>query len=121
MITLLGQGEYQLLETKNLNKILKISDKGTYAWINAKGIGEILIFSHKKHKADYVLSVGKYRLYQVKDDSKLTDTIHLELSTGKSSWQGYLLITGFPNDKDKRSRIIPTEEIITKSSNFFSN
>lgn len=118
MITLLSQGDYQLIEIKNLSRILKISDKGTFAWINAKGIGEILNLTHKKQKAEYVLSVGKYRIYDVKDDPKLTDTLHLELSTGKGSWQGYLLITGLPTDKNKRSRIIPTKEIITKSSNF---
>lgn len=94
---------------------------GTYAWINAQGIGEILVASYKKHKADYVLAVGKYRLYEVKDEPKLTDTLHLELLTGKGNWQGYLLITGFPNKEDKRSRIIPTKEIITKSTGSFAS
>lgn len=116
MIRLAKQGNYQLIETKRLNKILSLSEKGTYAWVNAKGIGEILVASYKKHQADYVLAVGKYRLYEVKDEQKLADTIHLELSTGKGNWQGYLLITGFPTAKDKRSRIIPTKEIITKST-----
>lgn len=116
MIKLIKQGDYQLIETKGLNKVLNLSDKGTYAWINAEGIGEILVTSHKKHQADYVLAVGKYRLYEVKDEPKLADTLHLELTTGKGNWQGYLLISGLPTAKDKKNRIIPTKEIITKSS-----
>lgn len=116
MIKLIKQGDYQLIETKRLNKILSLSDKGTYAWVNAEGIGEILVSSYKEHEADYVLAVGKYRLYEVKDEPKLADTLHLELTTGKGNWQGYLLITGFPTEKDRKSRIIPTKEIITKSS-----
>lgn len=116
MIKLIKQGDYQLIETKGLTKVMSLSDKGTFAWINAEGIGEILVSSHKKHQADYILAVGKYRLYEVKDEPELADTLHLELSTGKGNWQGYLLITGFPSDKTKRSRIIPTKEIITKSN-----
>lgn len=124
MIKLIQQGDYELIETKRFNKILTLSEKGTYAWINVEGTGEILVSSHKrslradalkKHQTDYVLAVGKYRFYEVKDEPKLADTLHLELLTGKGNWQGYLLITGFPTEKDK-SRIIPTKEIITKSS-----
>jgi hypothetical protein len=34
---------------------------------------------------------------------------------GKGTWQGYLLPTGLPDDKKKRNRIIPTDEVITKT------
>ena len=72
--------------------------------------------SHKTHKADTVLSGGNYRLYDVDNEPKLSDQLHLELSTGNGSWQGYLLPTGLPTDTDKRNRIIPTGEVITKTT-----
>lgn len=115
MIRLLEKGKYTLIETVAHTKIL-ILDKKVFAWIDAKGIGEILIASHKTHKTDHVLSIGNYRLYGVKNEKALTDLIHLELYVGNGLWQAYLLTTGLPNENKKRVRIIPTKEIITKSS-----
>lgn len=115
MIRLLGQGDYQLTETRGITKILRLSDRGVFAWVNAGEIGEILVATTNKFNDLYTLASGKYRIYEVKDEPKLTDTLHLELFTGKGLWQGYLLITGFPTDEHKRTRIIPTNEIITKS------
>ena len=63
------------------------------------------------------MAVGKYRLYKVMDDPNLTDTWHLELAVGNGLWQGYLLPTGLPNNRKKRNRIIPTDELITKVRN----
>lgn len=105
-----------MIETKGQTKILTLDNKKTYAWVNVEEIGEILITSHKTHETDNILSVGDYRLYDVDDDPNLVDLQHLELSVGDGMWQGYLLLTGLPSDKDKRNRIIPTEEVITKSS-----
>lgn len=114
MILLIRQGEYTLVETKGQTKILSL-DKNKFAWINAEDIGEILVSSHKPHSVDHVLSIGKYRLYEVKDEKNLTDLTHLELLVGDSTWQGYLLTTGLPTAKKIRGRIIPTREIITKA------
>lgn len=114
MIKLLMEGHYNLVETKRQTKILTLDVK-TYAWVNALNIGEILVTSHKKHVTDNILAVGKYRLYDVKDEPDLTDLVHLELLVGDGLWQGYLLTTGLPTDENKRNRIIPTNEIITKS------
>lgn len=116
MVRLVKVGEYLLSETKTLIKILYLSEKGTYAWINAKGIGEILVSSQIKSPPEYTQASGKYRIYNVKDELKLTDTTHLELYIGKGNWQGYLLPTGLPNNKNKRKRIIPTKELITKAN-----
>lgn len=111
MIYLIKSGSYKLLETKNNTKILLIDDK-TFAWVEPK-TGEILVLSHKIHQSDCVLAVGHYELYDVIDESTLSDQLHLELEIGRSSWQGYLLPTGFPDNRKHRSRIIPTHEIIT--------
>jgi len=116
MIKLLEDGSYTLIETHKHIKILNLGKGKVFVWINAAGIGEILVASHNPHKTDHMLAVGKYRLYEVKDEPKLTDLIHLELMVGDGIWQGYLLTKGLPNiDDKKRVRIIPTKEVITKS------
>ena len=113
MIKLLKKGKYSLIETRNDVKVLTLDGKD-YVWIFSKSIGEMLIYTHKTHKTDQKLAKGEYRLYDVKDEPKLIDTMHLELSVGGNDWQGYLLITGFPKHKKSKSRIIPTDEIIPK-------
>jgi hypothetical protein len=115
MIKLIKEGSYELLETKDQTKILILDSKDTYAWINVKNIGEILVTSHKTHKTDCVLSNYMYRMYSVKNEPKFADLVHLELCVGKGKWQGYLLLKGLPTDKHKRGRIIPTQETISKS------
>jgi hypothetical protein len=118
MIKLLEDGNYTLIETQRHIKILNLGKEKVFAWINAAGIGEILVASHNPHKTDHILAVGRYRMYQVKDEAKLTDLIHLELLVGDGIWQGYLLTKGLPDvDNRKRVRIIPTREVITKSVN----
>lgn len=113
MIKLLSEGTYSLIETKNQTKILTLDNKNIYAWVNVLEIGEILITSQKTHQQDQVLALGKYRLYEVKDEPDLTDLVHLELLVGEGTWQGYLLPTGLPDEIKKRNRIIPTNETIT--------
>ena len=116
MIKLIQRGAYRIIETSKQIKILILDDKRSYAWINAGIIGKILVASHRPHKADYLLAVGKYRIYEIKDEPKLTDLVHLELLAGDGVWQGYLLTKGLPDREDKkRVRIIPTKEVITKS------
>jgi hypothetical protein len=119
MIKLMTEGSYELIETQNQIKVLILDKKDSFAWVNVKGLGEILVTTHKAHKTDCILSVGKYRLYKVKDEPHLTDLIHLELFVGHGTWQGYLLLSGLPTDKKKRNRIIPSREVITKTTLLF--
>ncbi|MFA6981487.1 MAG: hypothetical protein WC243_00460 [Patescibacteria group bacterium] len=116
MIKLIKEGHYELIETKGQTKILILDDKRTFAWIDVEDIGEILITSHNAHKTDNILAVGEYRLYDVVDEPELTDLEHLELSVGDGVWQGYLLPTGLPTDKDKRNRVIPTKQLIVDNN-----
>ena len=120
MIKLLKEGGYKLFETSGQTKVLVLDDDA-YAWINALNIGEILITSQSFHKIDHILSIGKYRLYEVEDEAKITDLEHLELFVGEGIWQGYLLPNGMPDLKNKRRRTIPTNELITKFSKHLSN
>jgi len=62
--------------------------------------------------------MGNYRIYDVDDESNLTDLQHLELQAGRDVWQSYLLLTGLPDDHKKRSRIIPTGETITGNNKY---
>ncbi len=113
MIQIVQRGQYQLIETKRRIKILVLDNKEAFAWINAGAIGEILVASHRSHRAASLLAVGSYRLYRVSDEPALTDQPHLELSVGNGSWQGYLLPTGLPTNRQGRKRIVPTPEHIT--------
>lgn len=114
MIKLIKKGTYQMVETKpGQTKILTLDNKAIYAWPNTT-VGEILVTSSKGHKIDCVLSVGEYRLYQVKDEPNLVDLTHLELQVGPKLWQGYLLPTGLPTKSNIRNRVIPTQETISK-------
>ncbi len=115
MIKLLKQGKYRLIETKAHKKILTLG-ANDYAWVNAIEIGEILVASHNPHIVDAILSVGNYWLYDVKDDPELTDLQHLELEVGPNTIQGFLLLTGLPTSKKKRSRIIPTNQLVGNKS-----
>lgn len=110
MITLQQSGEHKLIETKKNTKVLYLDDTA-YAWVEP-AIGELLVSTHKAHKADCVLSVGDYYLFDVTDEPELSDNQHLELQVGRDTWQGYLLLTGLPTDDKKRVRIIPTTEVI---------
>ncbi len=114
MITLYRQGNYQLFETNHNIKILKLNDQ-SYAWPYVKNIGEILVLSETKFDPVncHRITSGRYRLYKVRGEPTLTDLQHLELSVGGGLWQGYLLLTGLPTHSKQRSRIIPTDEIIT--------
>lgn len=112
MITLHRSGRYKLIETKTNTKVLYL-DNEVYAWVEPATIGEILVYSHKVHKTDYVLSMGTYKLYSVDDEPKLSDQVHLELEVSEGHWQGYLLLSGLPDDHHRRGRIIPTNETIT--------
>lgn len=109
----MGRGKYQVYKTVAGTKMLILDKKNAFAWIYAGRIGEILVESHAKNQRGCILASGAYRLYQVVNERRLTDQLHLELNTGDGIWQGYLLPTGLPSDIKKKNRIIPTQELIT--------
>lgn len=90
-----------------------VLDGQGYIWSYAPNIGELFTFSKHQHQVDYVIARGNYRIYRVKKEPALVDLEHLELSVGRGVWQGYLLLTGLPTAKKIRSRIVPTDEVIT--------
>ncbi len=117
MIDVKESGFYKLIETKSNVKILHLNDR-TYAWVEPKNIGEILVVTHKMHRTDCVIALGHYYIYTVDDEPNLSDIEHLELEVGMHAWQGYLLLTGLPNKGKKKARIIPTHETITGSPRY---
>ena len=54
------------------------------------------------------LSQGTYRLYDVRDELNLHETLHLELEDEGGFLTCYLLPNGFPNSRQKRVRQIVT-------------
>ena len=112
MITQIKQGNYRLIETDKITKILVLDDELYFAWVNAEGIGEVLIYVKGGYREQKVVTVGEYKLYSVKDEPKLVDLEHLELNVGLNKWQGYLLPTGLPTSEDQKNRIIPTDELV---------
>lgn len=116
MIQLIKRGDYTLMETKQRTKILALDSKEQFAWLYVKGIGDVLIRTRKKHKPINILAVGKYRVLDVEDEPNMADVPHLELSLSNGMWQDYLLVKGLPTHKDKRRRIIPSDEVITRAT-----
>ena len=115
MVKAIKQGEYQLLGLDEQNKVLHLSHKKKYIWERKGGVGEIRLGKLDDTKRSKMLASGKYRIYEVLDDAKLANGYHLELSTGKGKWQGYLLTKGLPGEENMSSIIIPTIQLITKS------
>lgn len=113
MIKLIEEGKYRLIETKGQVKILRL-EKKQFAWVWAEEIGEILVSSHVEHEIDHILSAGKYKIFEVENEPNLADLMHLELEVGEGMRQGYLLLTGLPDVEKKRSRIIPTKELVIR-------
>ena|SRR3990167_10275670 len=116
MIKLQKQGNYKVVETWGQTRILILDRNASFAWIAAKGIGEILVTTKKKFNKLYCLVRGRFRIYEVEKEPRLTRGQHLELYIGEGYWQGYLLPTGLPKDKDIRNKIVPINQIITKAS-----
>lgn len=113
MIAVLQRGLYRLLQTKSQTKILIFDDRDIYAWVDIGNGGEILIVSDKNFEDGTLLCLGSYRMYKVKDEQNLSNDIHLELQVGLGEWQGYILPTGLPTNKKKRSSILATKELVT--------
>ncbi len=118
MIKTITKGNYKLVCAKDGERILYLKDQA-YLWSHAKGIGELLAFSRRTREISHTIVEGNFRIYNVKREPELVDLKHLELSVGNGRWQGYLLLTGLPTSSKVRSRIVPTDEIIseTKSKN----
>jgi hypothetical protein len=112
MKKLIKEGNYILIETKMNTKVLILQHTGIFAWVNAFGIGELLVKTERKFSLQNILATGSFKLYDIIDEPNLTDLQHLELEVGKDKWQGYLLTRGLPNARERKHRIIPTYELV---------
>lgn len=112
MIELRRQGHYELAETATHTHLLTLEGGEHFAWILAKGIGEILVTAKRHHVLIRTLARGNFRLYEVQNEIGLSDGIHLELALGGDDWQGYLLPHGLPDGRIRRL-VVPTWETIS--------
>ena len=115
MIKIINQGTYSLVKTKGPGKILTLDKAQSFAWIDNK-LNKLQTRHEQSTDGNHVLSLGKYRLYEVKDEPNLTDLLHLELSAGEGLWQGYLLSDDLPQNDQNKVQIKPTKEAITLTS-----
>lgn len=111
MIDLIRDGHYELAETATHTHLLTLDGAEHYAWVLAKGIGEILITAKHHHQIIRVLARGQYIQFNVADEIGLHAGEHLELALGDGQWQGYWLPHGLPNGKYRRL-VVPTWESI---------
>jgi hypothetical protein len=108
MITVLAAGEYILKDNGHDSRMLVLDDQ-SYSWYD-----ESLEFSHANSFSLNILTRGNYRIYQVEGERNLTPGVHLEMSTGGSHWQGYVLPEGLPNWFNYRRLMIPTSELVSR-------
>lgn len=111
MIELLRQGHYELSETATHTHLLTLGEREYYAWVLAKGIGEILVTAKRHHVIIRVLARGEFKQFRVADEVGLHNGQHLELALGTGDWQGYWLPGGLPEVKTRRL-VVPTWEAI---------
>lgn len=115
MITTIAAGDYKLVGINNNTKLLLLEGLQPIYWIAVNATQKIFVAPEKYCVQQYVISQGKYRIYEVTKEQGLTNAVHMELLLDTKRWQGYLLPEGFPNILKKRMRIIPTKQIITKT------
>lgn len=117
MMRLCRSGTYKLIETRRNIRILYLNNTA-YAWIEPWSNKEILVISRRSHITDCILSMGSFRLYDVKDELRLPGKQLLTLEVGADIWQGYLLPTGLPTARRKRVRILIAHQVVIGSVAF---
>lgn len=115
MIKVKRKGLYCILGKENGEKYLILDKKLNYRW-TCQAKQETLSLSGKKiDDKEVIITSGRYRLYDVRSESHLTNLYHFEILISKNIWQGYLLPDGLPTKDMKSKFIFPTNEVITYS------
>lgn len=87
MIKVVSKGDYTLYEDQQKRKILVLDGAKLLLWTG----NELQLVVDTSSVRKETLSLGKYRLYKVENESDLTNNYYLELYVGKKRWKGYLL------------------------------
>jgi hypothetical protein len=120
MISTIASGLYTLGQSHHGVKLLQLHGE-TFAWVTVPRIGGLLVHTTQPHVLHERLSRGRYRLYNVVDEPRFSDQLHLELEYGTNAWQGYVLPSGLPTRHVTRRRIVPTQELITSRTRTYAN
>lgn len=115
MITVIKAGNYRFITTVDRLSVLSLDNKRNFFW-EEQNEGIVLVYQSSEKKG-HIVQAGKYRLYTVRGEPRLTLGGHLELLVGKGKWESFLLPSGLPTDLIYRKTIIPTNECISRSSN----
>lgn len=114
MIKVVRRGDYRILGAKSGSRTLILDGKDAYKWSDPNGNSQLEATFYRHQQEDRVLASGKYRLYYVQHEPAISDFFHLELSNGQKKWQGYLLPVKLETAKQKKYKIVPTKELITR-------
>ena len=75
---------------------LFLDNKDGCMWISDGLNCDRLMYTGKQKAARFVISEGVYRIYEVLNEKKLSQGVHMELLVGKGKWQGFILSGGLP-------------------------
>jgi hypothetical protein len=116
MLRLISQGDYKLMDNSDINQILLLNDVKAYSITSTLDGVEIVATTFNKQRQSQVQAGGKYRLYEVDEETGLSSAHHLELEIGNGHWRCYLLPDGLPISRSRGAKIARTEEIITRTN-----
>lgn len=113
MIKVRRKGFYHIVAEGGGDKYLVLDKKLSFRWMCQDRVEKLEFVNKAIDDKKAIITSGRYRLYDVRDESHLTNLHHFEMLTGKNMWQGYLLPEGLPEKNMKKKLIFPTKELIT--------
>ncbi len=108
-----GKGRYELFETTHGHRILVLSDKQWFAWVEGQK-GEILVLSDSDHEKDHTIQEGDFYLADFQDDPKFQNNQpHLFLQKG-DEFKELIVPNGLPTENDSQKKVVSTDDAISK-------
>lgn len=114
MIRIVKRGTYQLIKTEQERKLFILEKSKAFVW--EKNDIYYTQYDRTHHEHSTLLAHGSFFLYDVLNESTLTNVKHWEVFTEKKTWKGFLIPDGFPTKKDMKKPMMTTDELITKTT-----
>lgn len=116
-----GEGEYELFETTANHRILVLSGKRWFAWIEGDR-GEILVHSDSDHEKDHTIQKGRFYLVDFEEDPEFKDMPHLFLQE-HGVFREVMLPNGLPTEGDPQKKVVWTENTLAEDDleNYLEN
>lgn len=118
MITVISRGRYYLLDDPPLLILGMESEPGViksiYRFKPYQKKEKIKFISTSRVGIDRKIALDRFRMYEVMNETKFEDGVHLELCTGHGKWSCYVLPRGMPDEKHRLKNYAHTTVCITK-------